>query len=378
MRYAMIEFRIRLGQAVVKVFIMGLLCLAIQTMIAILFESVHQGITKTDWGNLYANLCLFLAVYFLYKKVDVQGVITYVKGKSKTAVIMLTSIFCFAISYILSAKKNTAISGIDYLIFFVMAIVIIFLIGIWEKYRIQMNEKEIEMEVNGIYAESYQKLIDEIRTRQHEFDNHLQAIINQQFICRSYEELTRVQGEYIQAITYDNRYNKLLKQGNYVYLGYLYGKFISMEKQGINTDYKVDIGQLECCMPVHKIIEITGDLLNNAIEALTLPTEVFRPVYLQIEETEENITLEIRNVGAPLSPDFIGECFKKGYSKKGTGRGFGLYNIKNITDQYGAGIQFRNMNISHHNWVVFTVKIPKSIRRDRLKIPKPIWLKDRL
>lgn len=361
MGYAMIEFRMRVSQAFVKVIIMILICMAIQTFTAFFLESVSQGITETSWGILYANLLTFLIVYFLYKRVNIQGIITYVRGESKAADILLTGIFCFAASYVLSAKKSTEIRVIDYLLFFVMAIIIIFLIGIWEKYRLQMKQKEIEIEVYEIYAESYQKLVDEIRMRQHEFDNHLQAIINQQFTCSTYEELARVQSEYIHAIAYDNRYNKLLRQGNNVYIGFLYGKFVSMEEQGIDVEYRISIGQLKCGMPVHKIIEITSDLLNNACEALSLPTEIPQPIYFQIEETEDNILLEIRNVGEPLSPDFIGECFKKGYSKKGSGRGLGLYNVKNISNQYSADIRFQNIIINQHNWITFIITIPKPI-----------------
>ena len=361
MGYAMIEFRIHFGQAVVKIIIMALLCSTIQVIIAILLESVSHGLTRTIWANTFANLLQFFIVYFLYKRVNLQGIIAYVKGESRTAAILLTGIFCFVAFYILSAKERGAYSVIDYLLFFIMAIVIIFLIGAWEKYRIQMKEKKIEIEVHEIYSASYQKLIDEIRVRQHEFDNHLQAIINQQFTCSTYEELTRVQSDYIQAIVYDNRYNKLLKQGNSVYIAFLYGKLVSMEERGMGIDYKMNIGQLKCSMPVYKMIEITNDLLNNACEALTLPTEIPRPIYLQVEETEDDILLEIRNIGEPLSPDFISACFKKGYSKKGSGRGLGLYNVKNISDQYGAGIQFRNIIIDHHNWVCFTITIPKPI-----------------
>lgn len=359
--YAMSEFRLRFGQAVVKVIIIILLCITFQVVIAIIFESVSNGLTETAWGKMCANLLQLLIVYFLYKKVNLQGIISYVKGESRTTTILLTGIFCFAAFYILSAKKSDAFSGIDYLLFFVMAIVIIFLIGTWEKYRMQMKEKKIEIEAHEIYAASYQKLIDEICVRQHEFDNHLQAIINQQFTCSTYEELTCAQSEYIQAITYDNRYNKLLGQGNSVYIAFLYGKFVSMEERGIGVDYKISIGQLKCDMPIYKMIEVTSDLLNNACEALTLPTEIPQPIYLQIEETEDNILLEIRNVGEPLSLDFIGECFKKGYSKKGSNRGLGLYNVKNIADQYGADILFRNIIIDHHNWVSFTISIPKPI-----------------
>lgn len=361
MGYAMVEFRLSLYQALVKVVIMLLFCAGIQTIAAVIIELLSQGTVKPELGNICTNIIALIISYILYKKVKIQRVIQYVNGENKGANILLTSIFCLAISYILYARKNEKIYGMDYLLYFVMAIIIIFLIGTWEKYRIQVKEKQIEIEVHEIYAESYKKPIDEIRTRQHEFDNHLQAIINQHFTCSTYEELTHTQSEYIHAITFDNRYNKLLRQGNFVYIGFLYGKFVSMEEQGISVDYKISIGQLDCNMPVYKIIEITSDLHNNACEALTLPTKIPKPVYLQIDETDDAIFLEIRNIGEPLSPDFIVECFKKGYSKKGAGRGLGLYNVKNIADQYGTDVKFQNAMINSHNWISFTIIIPKPI-----------------
>lgn len=359
--YTAIEFRISLYQALVKFITMILMCSGIQIIITILCELLSHGTIDVERRNLYTNFLLFFLVYFLYKKIKVHAIVGYIKDENKTSTILFTGIFAATTAYILYSKKSTTLNGIDYLLYFGMAIIIIFLIGSWEKARIQIKEKKIEVEAHEIYAESYQKLIGEIRVRQHEFDNHLQTIINQQYTCNTYEELVHVQSEYMHAITFDNRYNKLLRQGNSVYIGFLYGKFVSMEEQGISVDYKINIGQLKCGMPVYKIIEITSDLLNNAREALTFPTDSPQPVYYQIDETEEEIILEIRNVGEPLSPDFIGECFKKDFSKKGIGRGLGLYNVKRITDQYGAEIEFQNIMVNHRNWISFTVTIPKPI-----------------
>lgn len=365
--YVRLEFQIPIYKALTRTVIMILLCAGVQVIAALSFELLVQDRITIEWSNLCTNLITFLVMYILYRRVNVQGILEHVRGHNSAAKMLLAGIFCIAASYIFYTKKNDTINGIDYLLYFVMAIIIIFLIGTWEKARIQIKEKKIEVEVHEIYAASYQKLIDEIRMRQHEFDNHLQAIVNQRYTCSTYEELAQAQSEYINAITYDNRYNKLLRQGNSVYIGFLYGKFVSMEEQGISIDYKINIGQLNCSMPIYKMIEITSDLLNNACEALISPTDFPKPVYLQIDETKERIFLEIRNIGEPLSPDFVGECFKKDFSKKGTGRGLGLYNVKRITDQYDADIEFQNIASNHHNWVSFAVTIPKPIHNeDRL------------
>ncbi len=222
-----------------------------------------------------------------------------------------------------------------------------------------MQEKKIELEVHEIYAASYRKLIDEIRVRQHEFDNHLQAIINQRYTCHTYEELVEAQSEYIQVLSSDNRYNKLPHQGNSVYIGFLYGKLVSLEQQGILVDCKMNIGALKSDMPVYKMIEITNDLLTNASEALLLPACISEPICIQIDETEDMITLEVKNIGPPLSMEYIGEYFKKGYSRKGSGRGLGLYNVKKIAEQYDAGIVCRNKMVNQRNWISFQIKIQK-------------------
>ncbi|MBD5515043.1 MAG: hypothetical protein HDR06_10440 [Lachnospiraceae bacterium] len=357
--YATIEFKKPLYAVLLRVAIMILLCAGIQMITVSLLEFLRQGTTETGVGNLCMNLINFSAMCILYRKVNVQGIVNYIKGENKGIRLLLSGVFWMSVSYIFYAKKSAEINGLDYLLFFIMAIIIVFLIGAWERHRIQMQEKKIESEVHEIYADSYKKLIDEIRVRQHEFDNHLQAIINQRYTCLTYEELVKAQCEYIHVLALDNRYNKLPQQGNFVYIGFLYGKLISFEKQGIGIDYKINIGSLKSNMPVYKLIEVTNDLLTNACEALILPACISEPICLWIDETRDKINLEVRNIGAPLNMDIIGEYFKKGYSKKGIGRGLGLYNVKKISEQYGASIECKNMMINHRNWISFMVKIQK-------------------
>lgn len=357
--YARKEFGKPLREVMVRVAIMILLCIGIQIVAASGIEGLSRGNITVEWRNLYTNLITLLTIYVIYRKVNVQGIVIYIKGEYRKAKTLLVGVCCIAVSYIFYAKKSTEINGLDYLLFFVMAAIIVFLIGAWEKYRIQMHEKKIEIEAHEIYAVSYMKLIDEIRVHQHEFDNHLQAIINQRYTCHTYDELVEAQSEYIDVLSSENRYNKLPQQGNSIYIGFLYGKLVSLEQQGIIVDYKINIGALKCDIPVYKMIEITNDLLTNAGEALVLPTCVPEPVCLRIDEMEEMITLEVRNIGIPLSMEHIGEYFKKGYSKKGVGRGLGLYNVKRITEQYGAEIECRNVMINQRNWISFMIKIQK-------------------
>lgn len=357
--YAAKEFQKPLREVLIRIAVMILMCAVFQITVASVVEWFSQGSMEVEWSSLYTNLITLFVIYVIYRKINIQSVVMYLKGEYQKVKIVLSAICCFAASYIFYAKKSAEINGLDYLLFFVMAVTIIFLIGAWEKYRIQMQEEKIELEVHELYADSFMNLIDEIRVRQHEFDNHLQTIINQRYACRTLEELAEIQSEYIADISRENRYNKLPQQGNLAYIGFLYGKLMKFEQQGILVDYSVKIGALKSRMPVYKLIEITNDLLTNAGEALALPPCVVEPVCIRMEETEEMITLEVRNIGAPLDMERVGEYFKKGVSRKGKGRGLGLYNVKKIAEQYGAEITYRNKMIHRRNWISFMVNIQK-------------------
>ena len=358
--YARFEFSISFYQVFFRIVSMLVLCAGIQVLSAIPLL-IMNGIITQEWMNLAVNLLTFLGIFFLYKKIDIQPFMVYINRDNKKAVILFISTSGLALWYIINAQRNAGMDGMNYLLFFIMAIAILILIGVWEKYRIQAKEKEIEIKMHQTYMESYRELIDEIRTRQHEFDNHLQSIINQQYTCHTYEELVYAQNKYMKVLIQDNRYNKLLQQGNPVFIGFLYGRLRNLERQGIRIRYRVNIGQMENSIPVYKIIEITNDLLTNACEALIYPLEIEDAVYFYIAELQDEIDLEVRNIGEPVSMDAVGQYFKKGYSKKGAGRGLGLYNIKTILNEYGGTISCINENIGQHNWVSFKVKMPKPV-----------------
>lgn len=74
----------------------------------------------------------------------------------------------------------------------------------------------------------------------------------------------------------------------------------------------------------------------------------------------------ISDLGSRYSPELnvqleISKKFEylRGYSRKGIGRGLGLYNVKKISEQYGAVIECRNMTIDHRNWISFKIKVQK-------------------
>ncbi|MDE6742838.1 MAG: GHKL domain-containing protein [Lachnospiraceae bacterium] len=267
-------------------------------------------------------------------------------------------LFSFVVLAIILYKVYNRMSIEGYLIIFLYALVICIILAIWQEFRIKRVEMDAEMKCYNTYIHAYEELIDIVRMRQHEFDNHLNSIISLQYTTDGYEALKNAQTLYIHEIQSDNRYNKLLKEGNPFFIGFLYGKFQSLSKEGIDIDYQVKVGILEGYgLPVYKLIEIANDLITNAAEALTQTEE--KRLSVTALEDEEKFVMEVRNRGEVLDPEYISKCFEKGTSSKGEGRGYGLYNVRDICDRYRLELAFYNQEQQGKNWVCFQITAKK-------------------
>lgn len=247
----------------------------------------------------------------------------------------------------------------DYLFPAVAILIICLMTESWQKYKLKAREKEMELQTYKLYEASYQNLISEIRLRQHEFNNHINAIYSQHLTCKSYKELVDRQREYCEEIIYDNRYERLLKAGDFVLIGFLYGKFIEAEKREIEVEYELKCMELKSTLPMFKLIELMGNLINNAIDASEKCRE--KRMYVSIIENTEEIAIEVRNEHQTLSSKEIIAMFQKGYSSKGEGRGWGLYGLKKMGMEYDFEIICSNVMIETVNWISFSVHLNKDV-----------------
>ena len=221
------------------------------------------------------------------------------------------------------------------------------------KYKIKAKETEIELKMHQLYSESFQGLIDNIRIKQHEFDNHINAIYGQHFSNLTYDELVEAQKNYCKVVVKDNRFNKLLAQDNPVIRGFLFGRFVELDKMGIEINYQVSIKELDIGVPAYKLVEILGDLMNNAAEALALDAERHK-LFVGIVESDE-FYIEVRNESQYIEYDVLEKFFDVGYSKKGENRGLGLYNVKQICEEFKLDIMLQNIEIEGVNWLSFKI-----------------------
>lgn len=350
------KFKPAIGYCIFMLLIVGMF----QILVATILELLSFNIDRSELYSLLINLFAFIMIYVMYKFVHIHHILANMHIDSFFMKSLLSVIIGGGMVYFIIMKINPTISGTEYFAYYILTIIIIFLVGTWEKYRIKANEKELELRTSELYADAYQTLIDTIRARQHEYDNHIHTIINQRYICNTYEDLVEAQKEYIDSINAENKHVKLLRSGNKTFIAFLYGKILSLEEKGIESEYKIEIDQLEAEMPVYKMIEIVNNLLVNAQEAIELSSQTEKKIKFVAYETKEVIDFEVWNCGEPINSDNISKCFKKGVTSKGKNRGLGLYNVKQICDRYHADIAFENRMLENKNWITFIIKIPKS------------------
>lgn len=188
------------------------------------------------------------------------------------------------------------------------------------------------------YNEIYKELISDIRHRQHDYNNHLQALYSMSMTCSSIEELRKEQAEYLDEFDKTHYPYDLVKENvSSVLTAFLYIKFKGIEEKGISVEYNIIVDKLERKIPFPDIVKLIGNLLDNATEATLMNNNKRVEFYLTEDKNEVHI-----GVNNPYDWQ-KGERFKDflmdGKSTKGAQHGLGLTNIKEMIERYHGSIQ---------------------------------------
>lgn len=299
---------------------------------------------------------LILCIIFSYI-VDLRKISSYFQKPSVLIKIILALGIFLIVYCIISTRSNQGLISDDYF----STIVFVFIAGVmstsWIKYKTKAIEAESELHAYKLYEQSFENLLLEIRMKQHNINNHISAIYSQHALYDTYEDLVRCQVGYCEQIKEDSKYSRLLKAGNSVIIGFLYGKFLEADKLGVDISYDVQVMNFNTNVPVYKLVEIMGNLLNNAYEAVA--DKVDKRVNISIREDTEQLSITVENTYPYTSVEEIGKYFKKGYSHKGNNRGLGLYSVKSLSKEYGFNLICTNNNRDGQNWLSFQIEVAK-------------------
>lgn len=331
----------------VQLFCALIVCLAFQTLYA--GPNVYLLINIATFG-IFALFCKFNSITKLANLIFKNGKI----GKIVLIVAVLAYLYSFGVF-----KEHDKIYWKTAVEMAVFVLVFTFIIFEWQKEKWTNRQREEELETYEKYNIIYKDLIQEVRRRQHDFNNHLQAIFSMNALADNLEDLVKEQNEYCAKLITENTTNKLLREDiPSVLAGFLYTKIGQAEKEGITVKYRIIVDEVEKHIRFSDLVEIIGNLFDNSIEAVVHEEQKLIECY--VEQSEDELMIEISNPCA-FKTTKADNMTADGKSTKGENRGLGLGNVKRKVEKYHGTLEIKSTDKMGVNFIIFRARMPLDV-----------------
>ena len=278
--------------------------------------------------------------------------------KWKIGLIILGIVGIGVLEYICCMEGTFAYK--DYLIA-IMFVVVFIVIYRWKETQFQYKQQEMEHQLETMYDGAYQNLIKNVRMQQHDFKNHIQAMIGISDAGQSVEEIRANQRRYCKEVMKSFGETQILCKVNAKPLAaFLYTKIEEAQKEGVRTEHQLLVNNCNVGIPLYQVVEIIGILLDNAYEATKAQEKAEQVVKLTLTE-EHGLHLRIANPTALNSEEEFISYMEAGKSSKGEGRGYGLAKIAKYQKMYQMELKVMVEKKSDTNWITIEVDIAKII-----------------
>lgn len=200
--------------------------------------------------------------------------------------------------------------------------------------------KNKNIEVKSAYNPLLDEIIQNIKANEHEYKNHINMLYSMIQVSQSIPEMKERAGNYVGNIQDGSYLSSILEIESTVVKAVLYSKIVECEQIGVSFKYNIKSNIDNSELDDSEITIMLSNLLNNAIEASKNASE--KNIFINISKLEK-YRVEVKNSvsGLKISNEDIEGFFKKGFSSKGTGRGYGLYNVKKIVRKHKGNIYAR-------------------------------------
>ncbi|MFD2627564.1 DcuS/MalK family sensor histidine kinase [Oceanobacillus kapialis] len=210
------------------------------------------------------------------------------------------------------------------------------IVGAISTFRDMTEVNQLAKQLTGIrtYAEA-------LRAQSHEFMNRLHVIFGM-VQMEAYDELL----EFIRKLV-DNKNHDVEKVAKNikdpVLAGLLMGKLSYAREEGVDLQVICEstISESPNSDMNHELITIMGNLIDNAIEALSHSDE--KKVKVRLKEEEHKLFITLADSGPGIKEENLDAIFTKGFSTKGPNRGVGLYLVKQSVEKLNGEL---NINTS--------------------------------
>ena len=368
--YGLLYYRESIKRTLVNCFLAAVIVSILQLFVFLPIYFLAAKYKQGEIYELFVNVgCLFFIMLFCHL-INFKKFSDFFIERNKLIAGVIVLFFCgLGISiYQMRDQKNISVEVYTQMIYFIL--ILLFTIYEWQKTRLDVEKKKMQLEMNSLYYDAYDQLILLIRERQHEMKNHINAILSMIHTTDNYEELTAKQEEYCDYVMGRHEKTKLvLSVGNPLISGFLYSKIQEAEKKDIAVEYQIAMQKTASVVPEYELVEMVGILMDNAIEALSNEIEIadvessFKGIRVSIQETESELELMVANTSAYFDEDMTEHFFEAGYSSKGKGRGIGLSRLKRMVHERQGEIVVSNELWAGRNYLTFVIGMSKEKRQ---------------
>ncbi|WP_157677424.1 sensor histidine kinase [Dehalobacterium formicoaceticum] len=230
-----------------------------------------------------------------------------------------------------------------------MIILFIFLFKSIKKLE-TLSKKRLEANLLKEHLKQIETMLKMMQEEQHDHNKHIQTL-------QAMVHLNEIDNakEYIDGIAEKHRYTDVVKfTGNPALTALLNSKYKVAELKQIKFDFSIKCNINEIILPPWDLCSIIGNILDNAFEAV-LEKENNRNVGLEIKFENNNYVIYVINNGPKIPKSIQKSIFQPGNTTKGSeGRGYGLFIVKKLVDEYNGEIQ-----VLSEEKTVFIVSLPK-------------------
>lgn len=353
-----IYFRILTGTKIIHSLYLTIISYICALIIQICIMAIFQ-FTITNQDNflvqLFGNFLTLILAYILARILPIHYIYDYVIKKDRAFRFLLGNTFVAFVFF-----NYLATAHLTHFLYYIITIAIVVALLVFInvellRSRVIVDKQKAIIDNYNKYLPIVDELIEQVRGRQHGYDNNIQSLKALALTCNDYETLRSELMKNTDIMSHSDLPMHLLKFNLKLLSGLLLQKHALAKKQGIDMDFTIRNFNIQTAVPEYIIVEATGILMDNAIEA----SNEDDAIYITIDCTQNKFYFRIMNIGPTYTSEFHNNIFTRGYTtKSSTGRnnGLGLNHLLEMSKKYNGRLEVGNDDYNGRQYVYFSIE----------------------
>ena len=323
-----------------------------------------------DAYNIVGSIITLLIILLVYKHIPLNRIYkTFREEYPSTLLILVNIVFLILFISILFRSKPESfyMSALIVIIVYIIIIAINIELSV-TRARIISQRNELDAQNEKImtyeaYLPAISELINDVRERQHNYNDKLQGIYALSVTHSDYDSLRDALQKECAAISLPSESSMLLRLNLKVLAAFLFSKSKQAALDNKTLSISMPSPSYSSSVPEYILVEMIGILINNALEA----TPDGETVYLKLDCGGGTFGVEIKNPGTPFTEKQKKDIFVPGYTTKTNDRktvlnmpeinniprGYGLSGLKKLTEKYDCDLIVTDEETENGSFIVF-------------------------